>query len=120
MLIPENDLLAADIDALASQFASLIGRDLADQPRIILDQLKALARHDSSKRLGELSHIPTIVMSGEHDRIALPRFGRALAGLIPSARFEELSAGSHGVTIYKPERTNRRLRQFLLSSESAP
>jgi len=119
MLIPKDDLVSIDCDSVASQFASLIGRDLADQPRILLEQLGALARHDCSRRLGELAGIPTLVVSAQHDKIALSKYGRVLASLIPNARFEELAAASHGVTIYKPEQINGRLRQFLLDSESA-
>ncbi len=119
MLWPADELEGADQDRLAERMASLIGRDLADQPPILMKQMMALARHDCSRRLGELASIPTLVISAERDRIALPRYGRMLAAAIPGARFEEMPATSHGVIIQKADELTRRLRQFIGSVESA-
>lgn len=117
MLIPKDDLRTEDQDALASEIGGLIGRDLAVSPPILFKQLRAMARHDCFSRLRELSGIPTLVLSAEHDRIALPRFGRNLADAVPGAQFEQILAASHGVIIYKPDRINQRLRGFLDSIE---
>ena len=117
MLIPKADLEAADLDALADQVATLIGRDLADQPSILTRQLIAMARHDSLSRLGELAKIPTLVLSTEHDRIATTQCGRKLADAIPGARYEEFPAASHGVTFQKPRQINQILQRFLNSVE---
>lgn len=117
MLLPKADLETADLDALATQIASLIGRDLADQPPILMKQLMAMARHDRLSRLGELAKIPTLVLSAEHDRIAPPSYGRKLAEAIPGARYEEFPAASHGVTLHKPGPINQILERFLSSVE---
>jgi len=117
MLIPKDDLPAEDQDALASEIGGLIGRDLATNPPILFKQLRAMARHDCFSRLRELAGIPTVVLSAEHDRIALPRFGRSLADAVPGAQFEQIPAASHGVIIYKPDTINQRLRAFLDSVE---
>jgi pimeloyl-ACP methyl ester carboxylesterase len=115
MLMPKADLESADLDALAAQVASLIGRDLADQPFILTKQLIAMSRHDSLSRLGELAKIPTLVLSAGHDRIATPQYGRRLADAIPGARYEEFPAASHGVTFQKPKQINQLLQRFLNS-----
>lgn len=113
MLFPQDELQRADRDSLATRVAALIGRDLADSPSILMKQVQALARHDVSGRLGELAAIPTLVVSAEHDPIAPPRYGRRLAELIPGARYEEVPAASHGVTIQKAELINARLAKFI-------
>jgi pimeloyl-ACP methyl ester carboxylesterase len=120
MICPPAALQTADTDALAVRFAALIGRDLADQPPILMKQLTAMGRHDTYSRLGELRDIPTLVVSAEHDRIALPRYGQMLANAIPGARFELLRDASHGVTIHAPERVNDLLLRFLDSVIAPP
>jgi len=112
MLCPPAALQTADTDALAARFGALIGRDLAEQPPILMKQLMAMGRHDSYGRLGELRNIPTLVVSAEHDRIALPHYGQTLANAIPGARFELLRDASHGVIIDTPNRVNELLVQF--------
>ena len=119
MICPPAALQTADTDALALRFAELIGRDLAEQPPILMKQLMAMSRHNAYSRLGELRDIPTLVVSAEHDRIALPRDGQMLASAIPGARFELLRDTSHGVIIHAPGRVNDLLLRFLESVEAA-
>jgi pimeloyl-ACP methyl ester carboxylesterase len=118
MLMPEEYLRAANEDELASRVGQLVGRDLAEQPSVLLKQVKALASHDCSKRLGELKSIPTMVVSAAYDPIALPRYGRMLAEAIPGASFRLISDGAHGVTIQKAEQLNQLLAHFLESIEA--
>ena len=40
-----------------------------------------------------------MVVSAEHDRIARPEYGRALAAAIPGASFTEIPDAGHAVTI---------------------
>jgi len=119
MLISEEVLKGENEEELARHVGKLVGRDLAEQPPILMKQFKALARHDCSKRLSELASIPTLVVSGAHDPIALPRHGRTLANLIPGARLELISGAAHGVIIQKAAQINQMLRQFLQSVEAA-
>jgi len=119
MICPRSALQTADVGALAARFSKLIGRDLADQPPILMKQLMAMGRHDTHSRLGELRGIPTLVVSAEHDRIALPRYGQMLSSAIPGARFELLRDASHGVPIYSPDRINNFLTSFVGSVEAA-
>ncbi len=113
MLLSKDRLKSADLDSLAADYSQVIGRDLADQPSILMKQVMAMSRHNASPRLGELASIPTLVASADQDPIALPRFGQMLADLIPGSRFKLIKDASHGVTLEKPDETNQMLLDFL-------
>jgi pimeloyl-ACP methyl ester carboxylesterase len=49
----------------------------------------------STRRLGELGAIPTLVLHGSDDPLLPPAHGRALAASIPGARFVELERVGH-------------------------
>jgi pimeloyl-ACP methyl ester carboxylesterase len=112
LIWPAANLRGVDTDALATRISQLVGRDLADNPPILIKQLKALGRHDVFARLNELAQIPTLVMSGEHDPIARQATGRALAAAIPGATFELFHGASHGLPIQHAEAVNQRLVEF--------
>jgi len=113
MIMPAASLRSADRDALAAELAAIFGRDLADQPPVAMKQLSATGRHDASSRLAALASIPTLVVSGAHDRIAPPTTGRRLAELIPGARYVEIEDGAHAVVISGAERVNALLIEHL-------
>lgn len=106
---------AGGLDAWAERLAPLFGRDLADNPAIVLQQLRAMAKHDVRARLHALAGIPTLVVSAGEDPIAPPRAGAATAASIPGARHVVLDA-SHGVPITHAERINALLREQLESA----
>jgi aminoacrylate hydrolase len=118
LILPKADLATADTQALASRLAPILGRDLADNPPILMKQLRALGSHDASARLGELAGIPTWVASAEFDPIAPPSQGRLLAAAIPGATFQCFPGASHAVTLHRPEALNRALESFLVSVDS--
>lgn len=101
--------VAGDRARLAADLGRLFGRDLADQPPIVMPQLRALGRYDASSRLGEIA-APTLVVSAAHDPIARPASGRALAAAIPGARYVELAASGHAVPAHDPSTVNALLR----------
>jgi len=119
MLFPPDYLRSVDRDKLAAEVAGIVGRDLAYSPPVLMKQVQALSRHDASGRLGQLVGIPAMVVSARHDPVALPRYGRQLAQLIPGATFEEMPSSSHGVIIQEAAELNRRLENFFRSAESA-
>ena len=104
---------------LASRIARVIGRDLADTPRIMMKQLAAMRAYDCSERLQELSQIPTLVLTAQSDPIALPTYGRRLTERISGSRYVEMRGASHGVTIQMPERVNDLLRLHFDRAETA-
>jgi pimeloyl-ACP methyl ester carboxylesterase len=118
IVLPPGSFRADEADRIAGELAPLFGHDLADQPSIAMAQLGALRRYDATARLPQLSGIPTFVLSAEHDPIAPPRFGRALAAAIPGATFIEVAGASHGLPIQHASRVNGMLRAHLERVES--
>jgi aminoacrylate hydrolase len=113
-LVMTRDFLAqADRGALDAELTDLFGRDLADQPPVVMAQLKAMSRYDALDRLATLASVPTLVVSAERDRIALPAFGRQLAAAIPGSRYVEVEGAGHAVPIQCPERINDLLKEHI-------
>lgn len=119
LVMPEAHLEALpDVDAYARELEPLFGHDLADQPAVAMKQLRALGRYDALERLASLD-VPTLVVAASGDRIALPSFGRELAGAIPGARYVEIDDAGHGVTIHRAEVVDDLLRDHLARNEPA-
>lgn len=110
LVMPADALRSLDRDAFCERLATLFGHDLADQPSIVMPQIRAMARYDARTRLAELAAIPTLVMSAAHDRIASPSSGRRLAAAIPGARYLEYADAGHGLPIQHADRVNADLR----------
>jgi pimeloyl-ACP methyl ester carboxylesterase len=113
MLFPRQYLRERNVEQLAHTLAPILGRDLAEQPPILMKQVRALAAHDCSAQLLQLSHIPTLVVSAKEDPIALSAFGRELAQAIGNATYVELEKASHGVCLQEPQTVNRLLRRHI-------
>ena len=120
MVMPAAELRRIDRDAFAERLGSLFGHDLAEQPPVVMHQLRAMSRADARLFLPSFAGIPTLVVSAAHDRIAPPYGGRALAAAIPGARYVEIENASHGVTIHQPERINTLLLEHLSAAERQP
>ena len=106
LIMPERYLQQVDRARLAAELQPLFGHDLADQPPIVMKQLKAMSRFDAGARLNELAYIPTLVVSAVEDRIAGRSTGRALATAIPGARYVEIADAGHGLPIHRAVETN--------------
>jgi len=113
LVMPRDYLAHVDRDALDATLADLFGRDLADQPPIVMAQLKAMSRYDALGRFASLAPIPTLVVSATNDRIALPAFGRELAAAIPGSRYVEIPDAGHAVPIQCAGAINELLRQHV-------
>jgi 3-oxoadipate enol-lactonase len=118
MIFPADYLRGRSSKALAERVARDMGRDLADQPDVLMKQLTAMRGHDCSSRLSQLAGIPTLVVSGAQDPIARPEYGRHLSELIPSSRYVEIPQVSHGVVFQDPRQVNRMLRVHLLEADA--
>lgn len=111
MVFPRDYLAGRDAVQLAAELAPLMGRDLADQPPVLMRQLQALGRYDASARLAVLGSMPVLVVSAEHDPIARPEYGQRLARAIPCAEYVELPGASHAVILQEPAVVNDLLRR---------
>ena len=119
MILPPDYLRRSDREQVADQLATLFGHDLACQPTIVFRQLGAMRRYDTTARLAELASIPTLVLSAEQDRIAPPALGRALSPSDSGARYVEIPAAAHAVTIQLPGIVNEHLRDILPGRKQA-
>ena len=89
---------------IATLLSRAFGHDIADLPPKSDEQLSAMGKHDVTPRLAELAAIPALVISAEHDLIARPASGRAIAAGIPGARYVEIAGASHALPVLEPER----------------
>ena len=72
-----------------------------------------MSRYSAAPRLHELSGIPTLVVSGTHDPIAPPAYGKEIASLIRGARFTEFPDASHALPIQCAAEVNSLLLDHL-------
>jgi pimeloyl-ACP methyl ester carboxylesterase len=119
IVMPPGSVAESERDRLASELAELFGHDLADQPAISMQQLRALHRFDRTADLSRLAAIPTLVVSAGHDPIAPPRFGRGLAAAIQGASFVEFDDAAHGLPIQHAARVNALLGEHFAAAESS-
>lgn len=106
LVYPRAMLEGRDVGVLAAELAPLFGRDLAEQPPILLKQAMALRAHDCTPDLHRLANIPTLVVSAELDRVTPAKCGRALAAAIPNATYTEIQGAAHGLPIHSPDILN--------------
>jgi 3-oxoadipate enol-lactonase len=118
LVMPAHYLRTTDRVQLAETLRPLFGRDLADQPSIVMQQVRAMASFDVSEKLSTLGTIPTLVLSAVHDRIALSAFGRALSEAIPGSRYIEWPDAGHGVTIQCAEPINDLLAEHFTRADA--
>jgi pimeloyl-ACP methyl ester carboxylesterase len=119
LVAPEELLAARGAGVVAAEMNQLFQRDLADQPPIIMKQLGAMRRYDASARLANLATIPTLVVSGALDRIALPAFSRELAAAIPGARLLEIAGAAHSLPIHQATAVNALLTEHFGVAQTA-
>jgi pimeloyl-ACP methyl ester carboxylesterase len=117
LVMPRSVLRTADLAALAGELAVLFGHDLAEQPPIVMDQLRATKVASAEPFLTTLAGVPTLVVSAAEDVIAPPSAGRALAAGIQGARYVEIADAAHGVTIQKAAEVNALLLDHLDRAE---
>ena len=80
-------------------------------PRVLLQQMTAVTLHDSMKRLPEL-RMPTLVLTGDRDRLIPAVNSRRLAEAIPGARLVFLAGAGHCFPLERFEETCRELQHF--------
>ncbi len=73
--------------------------------------LDAFVTHDTSDRLGEIA-APTLVLAGGRDMTSRPELCRAVAELIPGARFEVMEEEAHQPFQEVPDEWNARVDAF--------
>ena len=78
----------------------------------IMGQMQAVMGHKATDRLGTIA-APTLVLTGDADRLIAPANSDVLARSIPGARLVEIPDGSHGFNFEMPDRFNGAVLEFL-------
>ena len=78
----------------------------------ILDQVAAVMSHKATDRLHHIKS-PTLVITGDADRLVSPANSDVLARRIPGARLVKVPGGSHGFNFETPQVFNREVLNFL-------
>jgi pimeloyl-ACP methyl ester carboxylesterase len=78
----------------------------------ILGQMQAIMAHKATDRLATIT-APTLVLTGDADRLISPANSEVLAKSIPGSRLVRIPGGSHGFNIEMPELFNRAVLDFL-------
>jgi pimeloyl-ACP methyl ester carboxylesterase len=92
----------------------LVRRIAAELPAsldIMMLQVQAIAGHDTSGRLGEIT-APTLVIHGTEDQMLPATNARAIAERIPGARLEIFEGVGHAFWWERPERSAELVREL--------
>jgi 3-oxoadipate enol-lactonase len=77
---------------------------------VIMNQMRAIVRHDTSARLPSL-RMPTLVVHGTLDQMLPVQNGRMIAGLIPDSRIEIMEGIGHLFFWEEPQRSAELVRE---------
>jgi pimeloyl-ACP methyl ester carboxylesterase len=80
----------------------------------VMGQMQAIMAHKSTDRLATIT-APTLVLTGDADRLIAPANSDVLAKSIPGAKLVRIPGGSHGFNIEVPDVFNREVLDFLAS-----
>ncbi len=83
----------------------------------ILGQVAAVMNHKATDRLHRIT-APTLVLTGDADRLIPPANSDVLARHIPGATLMKVPGGSHGFNFETPDVFNRAVLEFLASVRS--
>src|SRR6202161_2838945 len=72
---------------------------------VVMEQMQAIAAHDTYERLGELGSLPTLVIHGTDDQMLPVQNGKLIASRIPGSRLEIFDGVGHLFFWERPERT---------------
>ena len=110
-LVPEAALFDApwrgEILALVQDMAATLGLDQ------FLRQLRAMQRRPDQQRTLRQANVPTLILTGAHDRIVPPRRAEFLAGLMPQGCLEIIPEAGHLPQLEQPEAVTEVLETFL-------
>jgi 3-oxoadipate enol-lactonase len=112
-LILSEAFLAERADVLDEWVA--LARELPPSRRGVIYQLLAGALHNASARLAEIS-TPTLVVTGDADRLIDAKNSELIARAIPNARLELLPGAGHDFPTEQPREAAELVRRFCLET----
>jgi pimeloyl-ACP methyl ester carboxylesterase len=81
----------------------------------IMGQMQAIMAHKATDRLAHIA-APTLVLTGDADRLISPANSDVLAERIPGAKLVRLPGGTHGFNFEMPDVFNRAVLDFLATA----
>ncbi len=107
LIYPDEYLATAD----RSRIKRALNREVAGAgtTRDRFEQLAAIVRHRTAKRLPELAGLPTLVVKASKDVLVRPRECHKLHTLIPGSRLVEFEDAGHAIMHQCADRLNRAL-----------
>ncbi len=81
--------------------------------------LQSLATQDLRARAAFVPQ-PTLIISGQHDRVTPPGAAQALAMLLPNARYTEIKRAAHLPFVSHLQETTALIQEFVRDSASTP
>ena len=106
------EFIAAELPKLIQVFSGALQYGFSLEA--ILGQIQAVMTHRATDRLHQIT-APTLVITGDADRLVPPANSDVLAKLVPGARLVKVPGGSHGFNFETPEVFNRAVLDFLAS-----
>jgi proline-specific peptidase len=89
--------------------------DIRDNPREnFFRVIKSLWNWEAADKLSQI-RIPTLIIAGENDTLAPPRFSRLLQDSIPNSKLRIIENASHYLVLERPGLVNAEILQFLRS-----
>lgn len=101
LLMSPEHLETCDTAQLLHDLRIEFGENMSRRGR--LAQVAAMARHDTRRRLHELSGLPTLVMQPAADRLIRSEHSARLAAAIPGARLVTVPVVGHGLLRETPD-----------------
>jgi pimeloyl-ACP methyl ester carboxylesterase len=83
----------------------------------IMGQMQAIMAHKATDRLAQIA-APTLVLTGDADRLISPANSDVIAEGIPGARLVRLPGGTHGFNFEMPDAFNRSVLDFLATADA--
>lgn len=110
-LVPASALFDApwgkEIQALVQDMAETLGLDQ------FMRQLRAMQRRPDQQKTLRRADVPTLILTGQHDRIVPPRRAEFLAGLMPQGCLEIIPEAGYLPQLEQPEAVTKVLETFL-------
>ena len=111
-MVFNQEFIAKELPKLVQVFSGALQYGFSLEA--ILGQVAAVMSHKATDRLHQIA-VPTLVITGDADRLISPANSDLLARHIPNAKLVKVPGGSHGFNFETPERFNQAVLDFLAS-----
>ena len=110
-LVFSQQFIATELPKLLQLFGGALQYGFSMEA--ILGQMEALMGHKATERLRHIT-APTLVLTGDADRLIPPANSDILAAHLPNATLQKIPGGTHGFNIEQPEVFNAAVLELSL------